>query len=201
MLSKRQQDAYQFIRDFIFRHGHGPVLEEIAQGMGIHSRGTIHRYVQALSDAGLIEVEAGRHRGIRLGNEAEEVLNRTSLPLVGRIAAGHPIEAITGQDRIDLSDFFMGPNRFVLKVQGDSMIEAGILDGDMVIVEKADTAKDGDIVVALIDNEVATLKALYRNEDGSLTLKPANSLLPPFRYPADRVLIQGIVVGQMRSYR
>lgn len=201
MLSKRQQDTFHFIRDFILRHGHGPVLEEIAEGLGIQSRGSVHRYVQALADAGLIEVVPGRHRGIRLTEQAEEQAPPHSLPLVGRIAAGHPIEAIPGEDRLDLADFFMGPNRFVLKVQGDSMIEAGILDGDMVIVEQRDTAGDGDIVVALIDNEVATLKTLYKNDDGSLTLRPANALLPPFRYPADRVRIQGIVVGQMRSYR
>jgi len=201
MLSKRQQDTYHFIRDFILRHGNGPVLEEIADGLGIHSRGTAHRYVQALADAGLIEVLAGRHRGIRLTEQADEAQPAYALPLVGRIAAGHPIEAIPGEEHIDLAEFFMGPNRFVLKVQGDSMIEAGIMDGDMVVVEQCNRADDGEIVVALIDNEVATLKTLYKNDDGSLTLKPENSLLPPFRYPADRVLIQGVVVGQMRSYR
>ncbi|MBD3610184.1 MAG: repressor LexA [Gammaproteobacteria bacterium] len=201
MLSKRQQDTYQFIRDYILRHGHGPVLEEIANGLGIQSRGSVHRYVQTLVDAGLIAVESGRHRGISLLEDSGVMAPATSLPMVGRIAAGHPIEAIPGEERIDLGEFFMGPGRFVLKVQGDSMCEAGILDGDMVVIQQADTASNGDIVVALIDHEVATLKTLLRHDDGSLTLRAENSLIPPFRYPADRVQIQGIVVGQMRSYR
>jgi repressor LexA len=124
-----------------------------------------------------------------------------TLPLLGRIAAGRPIEAIPGEDEIDLSEFFVNRDRFVLRVQGDSMIEDGILDGDMVIVEKRETAENGEIVVALIDGIEATLKRLQKNRDGSVTLRPANSQMPPMRYPAARVRIQGIVVGQFRSYR
>ncbi len=196
-LSPRERDTYVFIRRFLARHGRAPLLTEIAAGLGIRSKGTAHRYVQAVARAGLIELRPGRHRGIRLrpGTAA------TTLPLLGRIAAGRPIEAIPDQDHIDLSQFFMGPDRFVLRVQGDSMVEAGILDGDMVIVECSEHADDGDIVVALIDGEEATLKYLRRNHDGSVTLVPANAALSPITYSAERVHIQGVVVGQLRRYR
>lgn len=200
MLTQREQAAYAFIRDFIVRHGHGPLLTEIAAGLGIRSKGTVHRYVRALAAQQLIILQPGRHRGITLaagGHAGDDA----TLPLLGRIAAGQPIEAIPDQDSINLTDFLMGPDRFILKVQGDSMIEAGILDGDMVIVEQRQHANDGDIVVALIDNEEATLKKLRHNRDGSLTLLPANHRLAPMIYTADRIRIQGVVTGQLRSYR
>lgn len=197
MLSARQQDTYLFIREYIARHGRAPLLEEIAGGLGIRSRGVVHRYVQALAEEGMITLLPGRHRGIQL-NDVE--LPQPTLPLLGKIAAGRPIEAIQGEDEINLADFFMGPNRFVLKVQGDSMIEAGILDGDMVVVERCQQAADGNIVVALIDGEGATLKRLQNHRDGTVTLHPANSTLPPLRYSAERVSIQGRLVGQLRSY-
>ncbi|MFQ5488773.1 MAG: transcriptional repressor LexA [Gammaproteobacteria bacterium] len=198
MLSPRERDTYEFIRRFLGRHGHAPLLTEIAAGLGIRSKGTVHRYVQAIARAGLIELLPGRHRGIRL---CPAPSTDATLPLLGRIAAGRPIEAIPDMDRIDLSEFFMGPNRFVLRVQGDSMVEAGILDGDMVIVEQRSHADNGDIIVALIDNEEATLKRLRHNRDGSITLLPANVALAPITYPAGHIRIQGVVVGQLRSYR
>lgn len=200
MLSSRQQDTYLFIRDYIARHGRAPLLEEIAKGLGIRSKGVVHRYVQALADEGVITLLPGRHRGIQLTDDGA-LQQQPSLPLVGKIAAGRPIEAIEGQDEINLAEFFIGPNRFVLKVQGDSMVEAGILDGDMVVVERCQRADDGDIVVALIDREEATLKRLQNNRDGSVTLHPANSTLSPLRYASARISIQGRLVGQLRRYR
>lgn len=199
MLSQREQDAYHFIRNYIISHGRGPLLTEIAKGMGIHSKGVAHRYVQSLADQGLIVLLQGRHRGIQLSED--NLPRRDELPMLGRIAAGYPIEAIPGEDTINLSEFFMGPDRFVLKVQGDSMIDAGILNNDMVIVKSCQTARDDDIVVALIDNNEATLKYYLNNGDGSVTLMPANTELAPMRYASSRVRIQGIVVGQMRSYQ
>ena len=198
MLSTRQQDTYRFIRDYLFSHGHAPLLTEIAEGLGISSKGVVHRHVQALAEAGLIELLPGRHRGTRLTDREAAV---PTLPLLGKIAAGRPIEAIPGQDEVNLADFFLGAERFVLRVQGDSMIEAGILDGDMVVIQPCQRADDGTIVVALIDNEEATLKRLQTNRDGSVTLHPANSSMQPMRYPAERVAIQGKIVGQLRSYQ
>lgn len=200
MLTDREREAYDFIRAYMARNGVSPKLREIADHLGIQSRGTVHRYVKALTSAGLITIEQDRARGIRLTENAPGIHGRFVLPLVGRIAAGHPIEAIPHQDEIDLSEFFIRPNRFVLRVSGDSMIDAGILDGDMVVVEQAATARNGDIVVALIDDNEATLKYLRYNEDESITLIPANPNLDPMRYIAARIRIQGVVVGQFRAY-
>jgi repressor LexA len=200
-LTDRQREAYAAIRDHLARHGVAPKLHELGRALGIRSRGVVHRHVQALVAAGLVEVESGRHRGIRL-LDAEPVPGATELPLLGRIVAGQPLEAIPDETSIDLGEFFMGPGRFVLRVQGDSMIEAGILDGDMVVVRQAERAADGDIVVALIDGDEATLKRIRHNRaDGSITLLPANRALAPMIYPAARVRIQGVVVAQLRSYR
>ncbi|MBI3775905.1 MAG: transcriptional repressor LexA [Gammaproteobacteria bacterium] len=198
MLTRRQQQALEFIRAYIARHAHAPSLAEIAAGMGVASVSLAHRYTQALADAGHIKLRPGRKRAIEV---AEQKRPAHILPLIGKIAAGQPIEALPGADEIDLSVFFTGPGRFVLRVQGDSMVEDGILDGDMVIVEKRATANNGEIVVALIDGNDATLKRFHLNRDGSVTLRPANAALPPLRYSAKRVQIQGVVVGQMRSYR
>ena len=201
MLTERQQATYQFIHDYHLRRGCAPKLTEIADGIGIRSKGVVHRYLKAIAEEGLIELLPGRHRGIRLtgdalGNPASEL----TLPLVGKIAAGQPIEAIPDHNTFDLSTFFLGPNRFVLKVQGNSMIDAGILDGDMVVVKQCDSARNGDIIVALIDKDEATLKYFQQNKDGTVTLLPANQTMQPMNYSADRVQIQGVVVGQMRSY-
>ena len=202
MLTDRQSQVYDFICAYVRHHGSAPKLREIASHLGISSRGSVHRYVQAIADAGLVSIQPERARGIRLRETVASGRSAAGvLPLLGRIAAGLPIEAIAGQDEIDLSEFFMGPNRFVLRVQGDSMIEAGILPDDMVIEESRDSARDGEIVVALIDATEATLKRLRRNSDGSITLQPANASLAPMRYSASRVRIQGVVVGQFRSYR
>ena len=215
MLTDRERQVYDFVRAYARRHGVPPKLREIATHLGIRSRGTVHRYLRSIEAEGLIAIEPEVARGVRLasvartGSEPGTVTGkrpaapggRATLPVLGRIAAGLPIEAIPDQTEIDLSEFFMGPNRFVLRVAGDSMIEAGILDGDMVICESRATARSGDIVVALIDRDEATLKTLQRNADGSVTLIPANRSMTPMRYAAERITIQGVVVGQMRSYR
>jgi repressor LexA len=202
LLTARQRDIYEFIQEFIRAHGQGPLLAEIAQGVGMRSKGTVHRYVQSLARAGWIHWTPGRHRGIRIAaGRSEAGGDGFVLPLLGKIAAGRPIEAIAGQDSIDLAGFFMGRNRFVLRVQGESMVEEGILDGDMVIVEMQEHAENGAIVVALVDNDEATLKRIRYNRDGSVTLVPANAELTPITYSAHRVRVQGVVVGQMRSYR
>lgn len=198
MLTDREREVYDFVRAYTRRHGVPPKLREIGAHLGVASRGTVHRYLRAIEGAGLIAITPERARGVRLVSKAEA---RTVLPVLGRIAAGLPIEAIPDETEIDLSEFFMGPNRFVLRVDGESMIEAGILHGDMVIVESRNSARNGEMVVALIDNQEATLKTFLRNPDGSITLRPANRSMTPMRFTAERVTIQGIVVGQMRSYR
>jgi repressor LexA len=198
MPTDRGREVYDFIRAYVTRHGYAPKLREIGEQLGIASRGTVHRHLRALADEGLLAIEPERARGIRLRKARAASF---TLPLAGRIAAGRPIEAIAGEDEIDLSEFFVNRNRFVLRVSGDSMIEDGILDGDLVIVERRESADNGAIVVALIDGLEATLKRLHNNRDGTVTLRPANGRLAPMRYAAARVRIQGVVVGQFRSYR
>ncbi len=197
MLSDRQRQIYQYLLDYYAKNRVSPKLREIGEHVGIQSRGTVHRHIRALEAEGLIRIDADQARGIELLRVED---TETGLPLLGRIAAGCPIEAIAGQERIDLGGFFMGAGRFVLRVQGDSMVEEGILDGDMVVVQSASTASEGEIVVALIDQQDATLKRIYRHDDGTVTLQPANSSMQPMRYRGDRVAIQGVVVGQFRAY-
>jgi repressor LexA len=198
MLTPTQDRTLSFIRRYLKRRGYAPSLIEIAEGIGITSKGTAHRHVQALADSGHIRLIPGRKRGIELVDE--DGVSATSLPLLGRIAAGQPIEAVAGHERLDLSDL-LGPNRYALQVKGDSMIEAGIFDGDLVVIDRRDTADDGDIVVALIDDEEATLKRLKRLKSGRIKLIAANPEMPPLTYAAKRVRVQGVLVCQMRRYR
>ena len=205
MLTDRQRQTLNFIRSFIDENGYPPKLKEIGEHLGITSRGTVHRYIRALEDENLIRVSTGRSRGIELvenetGEDNNDADDENTLPVAGTIAAGLPIEAIEDQETINLNDFFVRPGRFVLRVQGDSMIEDGIFDGDMVIMESCQTARDNEIVIALIDQEEATLKRIINNQDGSITLIPANASMQPFRYSAERVAIQGRIVGQFRAY-
>ena len=198
-LTDSQRKVLDFIQRFIAIYTVPPKLQEVAEGIGISSRGVAHRYVQALVEAGYIETDSGKHRGIRL-LKSNPYRSESRLPLLGEIAAGKPIEAIPGQDEIDLSEFF-GRNNFAVQVKGDSMIDAGILDGDTVIIEFRETADDGDIVVALIDESETTLKRFKRSQRGKyIKLIPENSEMEPMVYEAERVRIQGVLIGQLRKY-
>jgi len=199
MPTDRQRQILDFVARYIERHGVGPKLREIGEGVGIRSRGTIHRHLRALEAAGLLAIEPDRARGIRLADTLDGD-EGASLPVLGRISAGRPIEAVVDEQRFDLAEFFLGPDRYVLRVTGDSMIEDGIHDGDMVIIRHTRVARNGEVVVALIDGEDATLKRYQRNGDGSVTLVPANASMAPMRYSGDRVAIQGVLVALMRRY-
>lgn len=201
MLTEREQDTLDFIRAYIKEHGRSPLVSEIAEGLGLRSQGTTHRYIQALVNAGLLERHAGRARGLRLTEEAgQAIAGSLTLPVMGKIAAGRLIEAVADEAEIDLGEMFTGKGRFVLKVNGDSMIDKAIMSGDYVVVQSQSTARHGDIVVALVDGFDATLKTLLLNEDGTVTLMPANVNYEPVTLPAERVRIQGVVVGQLRTY-
>jgi repressor LexA len=198
-LTDKQKLTLDFIQRYLATYFVSPKLQEIADGIGISSRGVAHRYVQALIDTGFIETENGKHRGIRL-LKTNPYRPESVLPLLGKIAAGKPIEAIPGEDQLDLRDFF-GHNNFAVRVQGDSMIEAGIMDGDTVIIEFRETANDGDIVVALIDEAETTLKKFKRSHKGRyIKLIPANKEMEEMVYEASRVRIQGVLIGQLRKY-
>ncbi len=198
MLTPAQQRTLDFIRQYYAREGFAPTLAEITLGLGISSKGSMHKQVQALAEAGAIHLTPGRKRGIELIDEVES--QALTIPLLGRIAAGHPIEAIPDQENLNIAEFLLGPGRFALLVQGDSMIDAGILDGDTVIIRRQETADDGDIVVALIDDESATLKRFHRRVGNKLELAPENKSLRPLVFEAHRVRIQGVLVGQLRTY-
>lgn len=210
-LTLTEQRIYRYIRDFMEKTGRGPTRAEIAAGVGMKSRGTVQRYVQVLAAAGLIEIDEQRWHGIRLKSvqTAVDVHAGTrselsgaedwSLPLLGRIAAGQPIEAVADEQTLDLR-LLGGANRYALRVRGESMIEAGILDGDTVIVEACEAARNGDIVVALIEGGEVTLKYYHPRPDGTVLLVPANARMEPMRFRTDSVRVQGRVVGQLRLY-
>jgi repressor LexA len=205
MLTDSLRRTLEFIQEFIEKQGYAPKLPEIAQGIGIKSTGVVHRYVHALEESGYIAIEKRRHRGIRLlhspAQDNQSSAPIRAIPLLGEIAAGQPIEAIPDQQFIELSYVFQGKNIYALRVKGDSMIEAGILDGDWVICEQANQAQDGQIVVALVDNQEATLKRIKQHANGTVALIPENHSMEAMVYPAERVTIQGILIGQLRSYR
>lgn len=198
MLSAREQDVFNFIIEFIERNGKAPLLTEIAMGLGIRSKGVIHRYITALEEANMI-TRNGRHRGIEVCEQFH--FNELDIPLMGTIAAGCPIEAVSTPETLDFGAMFSGVGCYALTVKGDSMIEKGIHDGDIVIIEPASTAKNGDIVVALVDGEDVTLKTIQMLSDGVVQLIPANSSMSVMEYSANRVQIQGLLKGQMRVYR
>ena len=196
MLTAGQHRTLEFIRQYIIREGIAPTLSEIAQGIGVRSKGAIHKQVRALAEAGAIHLLPGRKRGIELRKDSQA----PTLPLLGRIAAGCPIEAIPDEDTLNLAEFLLGPERFALRVQGDSMIDIGILDGDTVVIRRRDRADDGEIIVALIDEQEATLKRLRYLDGNRIELVPENTTLKPMIYTAERVRIQGVLVGQLRTY-
>jgi repressor LexA len=200
MLTERQQDTYDFIVRYIKKNGRSPLLSEVAQGIGLSSQGSVHNYIQALVNEGLLTRLVGRSRGIKLNKALEQDSTIVKLPVMGRIAAGRLIEAVPDEDEIDLGGMFAGKGRFVLKVNGDSMINKAIMSGDWVVVQSQQTANHGDIVVALVDGFDATLKTILFNDEKTITLMPANDDYEPVTLPAERISIQGVIVGQLRTY-
>lgn len=198
MLTLAQQRALKFIRQFIAEHGYAPTVMEVATGIGIKSKGVAHRYILALEEAGKICLAHGRHRNIELAEDETQGGSSAQIPFLGKIAAGKPIEAIADNEMLDVQALFTGHNRYALRVQGDSMIEEGIFDGDVVICEHCEAANDGDIVVALVDEGEATLKRLKNNRNGTVSLIPANPSLSTMIFEAERVRIQGRFVGLLR---
>ena len=194
-LTGKQHQTFQFICRYISQQGYSPTEDEIAAGIGISSRGVVHRYLTVLANQGLIQMVKGKRRNIVLVESAQE---RRDLPILGKIAAGIPIEAIVAPQFIELDRLFIGPNRFVLEVKGDSMIEDNICDGDYIICEQRSTADNGAIVIALVDKQEATLKRLKHNPNNTITLLPSNPSYPPMTYAADRVEIQGVYLGLLR---
>jgi len=199
-LTPRQKDILEFIRDFRRDHGYSPTHREICERFGFTSYGTVHKHLKLLESKGFLRRDWNQKRGVELV-EAEREAGGTEVSFLGRIAAGRPIEAVSDPETLAVPpQLLRGPQgeHFVLRVVGDSMIEEGIHDGDLVVVQRRDSATTGDMVVALIENE-ATLKRFYP-EGERVRLQPANRTMTPLLLPADKVRVQGVAVGLMRRF-
>ncbi|MCG6860176.1 MAG: transcriptional repressor LexA [Chromatiaceae bacterium] len=197
-LTRRQQEILDFLRDNAEHFERPPTLDELCATLGLRSRGSLHKHVQALIQAGFVEPMAGQHRGIRLiAHEPVE----DDIPFLGKIAAGRPIEALPQPEQIQVPPHLRTDKPcYVLQVVGDSMCEVGILDGDLVVIEQRDYARNGEIVVALVRGEEATLKRILQEPERTI-LYPENSAMHAMELAPHEVQIQGVLVGQMRSYR
>lgn len=199
-LTKRQREIYEYVRGFLSENGYAPSLEEIAEHFGLSSVATVHEHLGNLQAKGLLRRDPNRSRAVELTGPA--VSTAVELPLLGLVAAGSPIEAVTGDETIAVPEDLLGRGEtFVLRVSGDSMIDEHIADGDYVIVERRDIARSGERVIALIDGDSATLKTLFKESDGRVRLQPANDRHAPQYYAAERVRVQGVVIGVLRKYR
>lgn len=201
-LTRRQREVLDVIRDFIERHGYSPSLEEIGGALGLSSVATVHKHVTHLVDKGLVRRAWNQNRSIELVESAGDP-PPVLLPLLGAIAAGSPVEVFETRDFVRVpADLVRDPGRsFALRVRGESMIDEHIQDGDLVVVERRDDLpRDGDTVVALVDDAEATLKRYYREAGGVVRLQPANRDMLPIRVSAERVRVQGAVVALIRKY-
>jgi len=204
-ITRRQHELYDFLSRFVNEKGYSPSFEEMKEAMGLNSLATVHKHITNLEKKGLLTRAYNRSRSIDLvppkGKLKQSMAVNTAvvLPLVGRIAAGQPIEAVQNNETISLADFVRSKEVFVLEVRGESMQDEAILNGDYVLVEKTKTAHNGDIVVALVDTTDATLKRFYREGD-SIRLQPSNAAMKPIIVPAASVEIQGRVIGVLRKY-
>lgn len=196
-LTERQKQILDFIERFMERRGYSPSMEEIADQFDIASVNAVFKHLAALEKRGYIHRATNQARSIQLLTHSEGV----ELPMLGYVAAGVPIEAVENPETIGVPGDFVSRSRknYVLRVRGSSMIDEHIEDGDFVVVEKRDTANNGEMVIALVDNSAATLKRFYR-EGSRIRLQPSNPEFRPLILSEERVQVQGIVLGVMRKY-
>jgi len=202
-LTRRQRQVYDFIAQFVAGNGYSPSFEEIGEALGLSSLATVHKHITNLEQKGILKRAYNRSRSIDLlplkSRMRASLGASVELPLVGRIAAGKPVEQLENPATLSLADFTRSKDVFVLQVTGDSMQDEHIVDGDYVLVEKAPTAQDGEIVVALVEGSETTLKRIYR-EGERVRLQPSNAAMKPILVPAARVQVQGRVIGVLRKY-
>ena len=205
-LTRRQKEVMDFLCSFIERQGYSPSYEEIASGLGLASLATVHKHIQALEAKQYVRRSYNHSRSLEVGDRflMEERARRQAaapaLPLLGRIAAGAPVEAIQNPETLHLSDFAASDRTYALQVRGESMIEDHICNGDFVLIEQTDSVRNGDIVVALVEGAEATLKRFYNEPDGRVRLQPANSTMHPIYVDPANLQIQGRVLAIMRKY-
>jgi len=205
-LTPKQLAILKMIRDWRVAYGYSPTMQELADEFGV-SKVTIFEHVEALIRKGALVREANKARSLSLAEDAvvPDEAQPLAFPLVGRIAAGYPLEKFTQDDRLNLEDMF-GPRVgqkagcFALQVEGDSMRDEGIMDGDYVIVERRETARNGERVVALLPDGETTLKTFQRERGGKVRLQPANEAFEPIIVDADDLQVQGVVIGVLRRY-
>lgn len=198
-MTRRQKEVMDFLSDFTLRNGYSPSYEEIAAGLGLSSLATVHKHITNLQRKGLLQRTHNRSRSIDVIPQRPLRKPTDRLPLLGRIAAGKPVEAIETAETISLADIIGTREVYALEVRGDSMRDEHIVSGDYVLVERAQIAREGEIVVALIDGRDATLKRYYR-EGHLVRLQPSNAEMKPIYAPASSVSIQGKVLGMLRKY-
>lgn len=226
MLTAKQHELIKFIQERLEDTGISPSFEEMKEALDLKSKSGVHRLISALEERGFIRRLPNRARALEVLKNPEDVLPGTKsaandvvarsttppsaqpepandvieIPLHGRIAAGAPIEALEGQSSLPVPAALLGPgDHYALEVSGDSMIEAGIFDGDFALIKRTDSARDGEIVVALVDNEEATLKYLHK-DGGNIRLDPANAMYEAQVYQAGQVQVQGRLAGLLRRY-
>ena len=207
-LTRRQKEVLDFIADFIDEKGYSPSYDEVAQALQLASLATVHKHIQALESRSYLRRSFNQSRSLEVSSKYVQERRRSrhaarsmEIPLAGRIAAGAPVEAIAGQDTLQFADFTGKGDTFALQVSGESMIEDHICSGDFVLVEQAQHANDGDIVVALVGGAETTLKRFYREPDGRIRLQPANSSMKPILVSPDDLQIQGRVLAVLRKYK
>jgi repressor LexA len=200
-LTERQRDVLGFIESELDRNGVAPTLREIAEKFGFASTASAQKHIALLERKGYLRREKHQKRGLVLARRGSpETPTLIELPLLGLVAAGSPIESISHPESIAVPpDLVRSGDHFVLKVRGESMIEDGIHDGDMVVVQGTSEVRDGDMVVALVDGEV-TLKRIFRQPPDTIRLQPANAAMKPFLVAAESVTVQGVVVGLLRRF-
>jgi repressor LexA len=207
-LTRRQKDVLDFLIEFIDTKGYSPSYEEIAAGLKLASLATVHKHVSALEAKNYLRRGFNQSRSLEISSKYLSEWRRhraqsseSDMPLLGRIAAGAPVEAIQGDERLGFGDFTGNSNTFALEVRGESMIEDHICDGDYVLVERVAEVRDGEIVVALIDGAEATLKRFFKEPDGTIRLQPANSSMQPIRANPAAVEVQGRVLAVLRRFK
>jgi repressor LexA len=198
-LTKRQKQILDYLDSFIEVNGYSPSFEEIADNFGYSSLATVHEHLTNLERKGYLRKDYNKSRSLELV-PAEGTL-AVELPLLGLVAAGLPIEAVEQNESLAVPyDMLRGGSNFVLQVRGDSMIEEQIRDGDYLVVHSRQTAENGEMVVALVHDDSATVKKFYRESGGRVRLQPANVTMQPMYFQEDEVRIQGIVIAVIRKY-
>jgi len=205
-LTKRQKQVLDFIAGFIEHNGYSPSYEEIARGLELASLATVHKHVAALEGKHYLKRGFNQSRSLDISAKYYEEVRRApggrmDVPLLGRIAAGAPVESATIPERLDFGDFVGREGVYALEVRGDSMIEDHILSGDLVLVESIERARDGEIVVALVRGSETTLKRFYKESETMAKLQPANAAMQPIHVPMADLQIQGRVLAVLRKYR